>query len=164
MISCNWDYTWVIWCFDHNHTTGHKCAVFCCRLNSSSFQTCGGILVSLQLRVIYMEKCLLQSFKEIKRSDHFAVSKSEMLVITHVEVKRFERDKVRWNMNRKSWQWQLEKFCLVANISLWLNLCFWWIWGYEREILDLEILFIYLFFRVFLTFKQTSNKGSAAWF
>ena len=51
--------------------------------------------MSLQLSVIYMEKCLLQSFKEIKRSDHFAGSKSEMLVITHVEVKKFERDKVR---------------------------------------------------------------------
>lgn len=39
--------------------------------------------------------CLLQSFKEIKRSDHLAVSESGMLAITQVEVKGLRKHKVR---------------------------------------------------------------------
>lgn len=40
-----------------------------------------------------MEDRLLQSFKEIKRSDRLAVSESEMLAITQVEVKGFGKRK-----------------------------------------------------------------------
>lgn len=39
--------------------------------------------------MIYVQDCLLQSFKKIKRSDHLAVSEAEMPAITQVEVKGF---------------------------------------------------------------------------
>lgn len=39
--------------------------------------------------MIYVQDCLLQSFKKIKRSDHLAVSEAEMLAITQMEVKGF---------------------------------------------------------------------------
>lgn len=43
--------------------------------------------------MIYVEDSLQQSFKEIKRSDRLAVSGSDTLAITQVEVKARERER-----------------------------------------------------------------------
>lgn len=136
-----------------SHTTGlNMCLSFCCRLNS-----CGEIPVSLQLSVIYMEKCLLQSFKEIKRSDHLAVSK------TRNAGDRSRGGKKVWKgeilIEKSSRRWQLCLFLLMFPHQLsFASGEFEYVKKEKRDWSFFVFFFFFFFSRIFLTFRQNEQQ------